>query len=314
MAPTRRRALQATGATALAALAGCSTSELLGGGESPPEYSLQVTRIDATPVEYALYEPDDGALFGEPARTALDAILPDGRHTTYGYKPLPGDEYVAHRGSYYQTEHVVTGRKQVERQLVRVEPVPEDDVPDGAVLIDSLERPSARALKLLHSHTRSNGETSSADLLHGDAYVLRRPAEQTGALATGDLDGQVVTMTDSGAWAYRVRVTRERLTEPAHTATAVPVADSRSQFRDVVFGSRIDAELAPAAVGAEPRALLEEAINRGAYAEQTPISESLDALLDALGVGAVDSFVNGKLLWYDGDFYRYALYIDPADG
>jgi len=111
MVPTRRRFLQIGGATTLAALAGCTTRDLLGSKDTSSEYSLTVDSIDAPPVEYALYEPDDGALFGEPARTALDNVLPDGRHTSYGYKPperrlrgsrgvvLP-DETRRHRGAH----------------------------------------------------------------------------------------------------------------------------------------------------------------------------------------------------------------------
>jgi len=54
-------------------------------------------------------------------------------------------------------------------------------VPDDAVLIDTLEQPSARALKILHSYTHTDGETSTAELLRGDAYVLRRPSERESA-------------------------------------------------------------------------------------------------------------------------------------
>ena len=126
MVSTRRRALQIGGATILSALAGCATDNPLGSGETPSEYSLTVESIDASPVEHALYEPDDEALFRTPARTALNNILPDGRHPTYGYKPLPSDAYVTHEGSYYQTKHVITGRTRMKRQLVRVDPIPKE--------------------------------------------------------------------------------------------------------------------------------------------------------------------------------------------
>jgi len=310
MVPTRRRLLQISGATAVTALAGCTTS-ILGSGDGAPEYALVTHSIDVSPVEYALYRPGEGALFGEPARTALDAILPEGRHTTYGYRPLPEDGYVESEGSYYQTKYAVTGRREMARQLVRVETVPEEELPDDAVLIDTLERPSARALKILHSHTQSDGETRASDLLRDDAYVLRRPAERESRLASGDLDGRVVTLTEDGPWGYRVSVSRERVAETAYTALAVPVADSQAEFREVVFGSRIDTELAPAALGQDARDVLERALARGTYTETEPLSEPFDAVLDALGLGSVDRVENGRLLWYDGEFYRYGLYIDP---
>ncbi|MFC6989214.1 hypothetical protein ACFQJD_11760 [Haloplanus sp. GCM10025708] len=119
-------------------------------------------------------------------------------------------------------------------------------------------------------------------------------------------------MTADGAWAYRVDVTTERLLETAHTALAVAVADSRERFRDVVFGSRIDVELEADALAPETRDVLERAIARGSYVEQTPLSESYDALLRALGLGAVDRLSNDNLLWYDGGLYRYALYVSEG--
>ena len=309
--PTRRRILQIGGAATLIALSGCTTGNLLGSNETPSEYSLHVDSIDVSPVEHALYEPDDGALFGAPARTALDNILPDGRHTTHGYKPLPSDAYVAYEDSYYQMKHVVTGRTQMERQLVCIDPVSKEHVPDDAVLIDTLEQPSARPLKILHSYNQTDGQTGSAGLLRGDAYVLRRPAELESRLATGDLDDRVVTMTESGMWAYRVHMSREQIVETAYTALAIEVADSRARFREVVFGSRIDTELTPATLPTGGQEMLDQAITRETYTETAPLSESFDTVLEALGLGAVDTAVNGKLLWYDEKFYRYALYVNP---
>ena len=312
--PVDRRTFVRTAGLSIAtttALAGCSTA--LTGTDETTEYALTVHSVDAAPTEHALYEPDDGDLFGAPAWTALDAILPDGRHTTYGYEPLPTDAYVAHDGAYYQTKSVVTGRERVARSLVGVDRVPEGEVPDDAVLVDSLAQPSARVVKILHSHTVSEGGSTSADLLRGDSYVLRRPAERESRLATGDLDGRVVTMTPEGTWAYRVRVRSERVVEPAHTAFAVRVADSRAAFREVVFAARVDVELAPDDLPAAVRDRLERTIGRNETTATTPLPESFVALLDALDLRPDDATVNGRLLWYDGRLSRYGLYSDdPA--
>jgi len=312
MTPTRRRTLQATGTAALMALAGCLTDNRSSSQGSTEEYTLDIDRIESSPVEYALYEPDDSQLFGEPAETALANILPEGRHTTYGYKPLPDDGYVEYEESYYQIKYVVTGRQQMERQLVRVDTVPQEQVSDDAILAETLERPSARIIKILHSYTQSGGGSSSAELLRDEGYVLRRPSERESQLVTGELDGQVVTMTDSGAWAYRVQVTTETIIETAHTAVAVEVTSSRSEFREVVFGSMIDTELSPEEVPAEPREILEQAIAGETYTEETPITDAFDTLLDFLGLGTVQTGVNGELLWYDDEFYRYGLYINDT--
>jgi len=295
---------------ALTTLAGCLTDNNSGSQGATEEYTLNIDRIESSPVEYALYEPDDSPLFGGPAQTVLETILPEGRHTTYGYEPLPTNAYVEYEGSYYQTKYVVTGRQQMERQVVRVDTVPQEQVSEDAVLVETLERPSARIIKILHSYTVSGGESGTAELLQDDGYVLRRPSERDSRLASDELDGQVVTMTDSGAWAYRVDVTTEQLTETAHTAFAVEVASSQSDFREVVFGSRIDAELSPDELPAEPQEILEQAIAEETYTEEDPITDPFERLLDFLGLGRVDKAENSKQLWYDDEFYRYGLYIN----
>jgi len=312
MVLTRRSLLQSTGVVSLTALAGCATTDVLGDDDTTTEYTLDIDPIDVSPTAYALYEPDGDALFGDPARTALEAILPDGRHTTYGYKPLPDDAYVRHRNAYFQTKHAVTGRDRLARSLVRVERVPEENVPDDAIPIDTLERPSARVLKVLHSYMQSDGRGSAAELLHGDSYVLRRPAERDSQLGTRDLDGRVVTMTESGTWAYRIAITTGQIVEPAYTVFAVQVASSHHAFGDVVFGSRIDAELASDDLPADAVDLLERTIDRRSTEESVPLSDSFVTLLEALKLRTVDTGENGRLLWYDGDLHRYGLYVNES--
>ncbi|WP_424001545.1 hypothetical protein ACOZ4I_16695 [Haloarcula salina] len=310
---SRRRLLQTVGATATAALAGCTALDALGSADSAAEYTLTVDSVDASPVEHALYEPNDGALFGDPARAARSDILPEGRHTTYGYEPLPEDAYLEHDGRYYQTETVVTGRQSVERTLVSASPLPDDaTVPDDAVQVDALDRPSARVVKILHSDAQSDGQGASADLLRDGAYVLRRPAELESQLATGDLDGRVVVMKAGGPWNYRIETVTRSITETEYATLALEVADSREAFREVVFGSRIDAELAPATLPEGVRSTLDHAIGRGQYAERTPLSESFDTLLDRLGLDGVETAANGRLLWYNKSLYRYGLYVDDS--
>lgn len=306
MVPTRRQTLQSLAGATAATLAGCTS---LLDGESAPEYRLVVDRMDVSPVEAALYEPGDG-LFSAEAAEALSAILPDGRYTTYGYEALPDDAYVAHEGAYHQVTNVVTGRERMERSLVRVEAVPEEEVPADAAALDDLDRPSERVLKILHAHALTGGEGSSDDLLHGDAYVLRRPAEREGALGSGDLDAAVVT-AGGDREAYRVRRTRDRVTETEHAALTVRVAGGRGRFRRVVFATGVDAELAPADLTADARDVLREAIDRERYRETAPLSTAYESVLSRLGADDVDpgDAVNGRRLWYDGSHYRYGLYV-----
>jgi len=331
MPPTRRRLLRTAAPLALAGLAGCATDTDLD-SESATEYTLSIDSIDADPVEHALYEPSDDALFGDPARAALAAILPDGTHRNYGYTPLPEDSYVAGEGRYFQIDTAVTGRRTMDRTLVRVEDLESEnagdadgddtgsnendtsgtDAANNAIHVDSLDRPSARVIKLLHSHSVSGGGGSTADLLREDAYVLRRPAERDSRLASGDLEGAVVSMTDDGGFPYRVAVTTESIREPEYTTRAIPVADDEAAFREVVFAAEIDAELAGESLSTAARDLLDRTLG-GEHTESTPLSTAFEEVLADLGLANTDESLNGELLWYDGQLYRYGLYIDRSD-
>ncbi len=301
MPETRRQALQAVGASTLAALAGCA-----GLGRDPaPTYDLLFRSVDASPVEHALYEPPDDSLFGPPARRALAAILPTGRHTTYGYEPLPADAYVTHDGRYYQTIHTVTGRRTIGRTLVRATSVAESDVTADAVPVDRLSRPARRVCTILYNDMLHVEPRSG--LLRGDAYVLRLPAERASELATGALDGRVVTIADSDSRAYRIETTRERIVEPANTVLAVEVADSREEFREVVFAARIDTTLEPSELSEPARTLLERAIREHSHTETAPLSDGFERLLADLG--AEESSDQWQWLYYDDQLYEYALWI-----
>jgi hypothetical protein len=323
MSPSRRRLLQTAAPAVLAGVAGC-TSGGFSDTDQSTEYTLSIDTIDASPIEHALYEPSDDALFGDPARTALAAILPDGTHRTYGFTPLPEDSYVAGEERYFQTDSAITGRQEMDRTLVRVESLDGNAVgeSDGdesdertdeeALHVDTLARPSARVIKILHSNSATRGAGASADLLRDDAYVLRRPAERDSQLATGDLDGRVVTMTADGGFPYRVSVTTESIRETEYTTRAIPVADDEAAFREVVFAAEIDADLEGESLPTAARELLDRTLG-GKHTESMPLSTAFEAVLAALGVANADESLNGELLWYADQLYRYGLYIDRPD-
>lgn len=100
-------------------------------------------------------------------------------------------------------------------------------------------------------------------------------------------------MTGSGTWAYRIAIGTERVVETAYTAFAVQVASSRQAFRDVVVGSRIDAELASDDLPADATDLLERTIDRRSTQETAPLSDSFVTLLEALQLRTVDTGVTG---------------------
>lgn len=307
---SRRDSLRLASTALVAALAGCS-SGVLDAEDAQPTHTLDVEPIDEKPVEYALYEPPTGDLFGGPARAALDAILPSGRYRTYGYQSLSEGNYVDHDGSYYRTEQFVTGQQTLTRPVVRVEAVDEDALPDDAVSVDTLDQPSARPLKILHSDAVTDGESGAANLLRDDGYVMTRPAERESRLVTGDLDGRVATMTDSGAWAHRIHVSRESLTLKQHTVLAIEVADSRAAFRDVVLGSRIDADLGNERLSGDGRDLLDQAISRDAYRETGDLSEAFQILLESLGFDTGEP-ATGRIVWDGQNLFRASYYVNDA--
>ncbi|QHS17700.1 hypothetical protein GWK26_11410 [haloarchaeon 3A1-DGR] len=364
MPQTRRRVLQLVGATTTAALAGCSMPEAFDSESTTTEYTLHVDRISTTPIEHALYEPDDSPLFGDPARTAIAAILPEGRHLTLGYTPLPADAYLRHEetDTYHQVKRVVTGRRRRERTLVRLTPVsnadsgsPGTDAGSGSgaeteadevgtdvesdedgtdvesdedgtdvesdedgtdvesdedpLVIETLDRPDERVLTILYSHHVTDGAGASSELLRGDAYVLRRPAERNGRLAAGDLDGRTVAIDAESSRTYRVDLRTETIREPEHVVTAVRVADSPAAFREVVLETRVDAEIDRGRLPADAADLLDRAISRDEYTETAPRSDAFRTLLSALGLERIESSVNGRLLWDGQSLYRYALYV-----
>ena len=310
MSPARRTLLSAFGSAGAAALAGCNARF----GDSSPshEYALDVDRIDQSIVEFALYTPDDDPVFGQPAREALDEILPTGSYTTVGYEPLPEDAYVVHDGTYYVTQVVVTGREESTRRAVELTPVEEDQTDEtaDAVQVESLPQADARVLKILHSYEWTDGQGSAADLVDDGRYVLRRPAEVNGRIAT-DLDGQLVAMDEIAT--YRVDVVEVTLTEPAYTARAIELATSRDAFAEIAKATRVDCHLDPSDLSAGARDLFEQAVERNVYRETEPLSGAFTALLDALDLETVEAGKTGQVLRYGGDLYRYGLYVRVED-
>jgi len=118
-------------------------------------------------------------------------------------------------------------------------------------------------------------------------------------LATGDLDGRVVTMTESGTWAYRVRVTREQIVEtvhgtgPSRSLTRVPSSARSSSARGSMPNSP-QQRFRPM----HRRSSIRQ--SHGRRTRRQPRRRNRSTRCSKLGLGAVDTGVTGKLLWYDG--------------
>ena len=315
--PPSRRQFLGAGATGLAVgLAGCASLDSLGRSEPQFEYTLHFIHLDQSPVEYALFRYGATDNLDEATAEAVDAILPDGRYTTYGYKPLASDLYLEHEGRYFDTEVTVTGRREMERTVVYAEEIPEDEVPADALLVDELDRVDARVVKIHHSGIQSGGQGGGADLLTDEGgYVLRWPAELEGRFASGDLDGRVVSMTDGGPWNYRLTVETETVLETAYTVYATKVADSREDFREIVMASRVDVELSADDLSGDVRDLFERARGLEDYRETTPLSTAYAELLETLDLAGVEEpgVDNDNLLWDGETLYNYGVYVNKVD-
>lgn len=307
MVPTRRRALRALGVGAVAALAGCN------GLESSPqaeEFTLVLHEIETPLVEYVLFEPSDGDLFGDPQRAALDSIFSEGSATTYGYTPLPDGGYVERDGTYYELERAVTGRRTTDRTVVRASDVEESEIPDDAVALDSLPRPSARAVKILHSAIQRGSPPETPNMRRDGGYVLRRPAELDARIA-GELDGRVVVIQPGGSWALELDIGTEWVSEAEYTATARAVADSTAAFREVARADRLDTYLPDYSLSDGAKERLDRAWVGDGYSEETPLSEPYRELLTVLGFD--DETANGRLLETETGLFRYGLYVNEAE-
>ena len=195
----------------------------------------------------------------------------------------------------------------MDRTLVRAESVSEAAVPDDAIVIDRLDRPSKRVCTILYIDAVQGEKALRSELLNGDAYVLRLPAEQQGQLGTGMLDGRVVTIGDADNQAYRIRTTREQIVEPAHTVVAIEVAADRKTFRDVVFATRIDVTLSPSTLSEAVRTRLERTIRTHTHTETKPLSDAFEQLLTILEL--TRSADEWRWLFYDDRLYEYALFV-----
>jgi hypothetical protein len=264
-----------------------------------------------------LWEPDDNPPVPVLDRNeAVRATAAGERPTTYGYRPIPTDEYVEYDGTYYALDIVVTGVKEIERHLLRLTWVGDtDELEDPPEAIEHGDLPpiDRHAVKPAYFAARAREHDGGApwDIIEEGGYVYRHLDDYTSELAPKP-EHEYVRFNDT---ILEVTVGAKTLTEPAYTGVRIPIADSRAAFERALDGSMVDARIEKSALSAEAKTI----ISRGDYTEETPLSQAFEEVIRALGLRELlkaddpPTAENGLHLSYDGSYYRYGLYVNPAN-
>ncbi|ELZ27732.1 hypothetical protein C475_07420 [Halosimplex carlsbadense 2-9-1] len=315
----RREFLAAAGAAAGTALSGCAAVEGLS-GEQQLTYTLDADRVGTSLAPLALWEPpEEPRSWTADYAANVEAAVAGERPTTHGYRPVPDGEYVERDGTYYRLSVVTTGLERIERPVLRLKWVgrlDELEDPPERVRFPALTRLDQRAVKIAYvaARHRQMGGTAPGGVVEAGGYVYRRGYEgsQSG-LAPDPLHDHV----EYNGTVLEVSVERRTFAEPARTGVATPVADSEAGFERALDGEMVDARLDPETLSEDQRLML----SRDSYEETTPLSEGYRELLadlglsDLLNVGTeADSRAeNGLYLALGEEYYRYGLYVNPAD-
>lgn len=317
---TRRNALTGAGALGLSALAGClqfGTST-----ETALEYTLRTDRIDNLVGRAIWLPPETASPLRTVRREAWQAVTAGERYTAYGYKPLQ-EKYTEREGTFYHIDTLVTGRKEIQRPILRLawtgrvdelDPVPayvhRDDLPGidrGAVM-------SA----YFAARSRENGGEAPQRLIEKGGHVYRLLDRAESELAP-EPEHTHVRVHDT---ILKVSVSEARLVEPAYTSQATAVANSRNEFAEIADATLVDARASSESLSSDTVQIFRRSEGGDGYTEQTPLSESFRELIRALELRAFLwgspserqlRGTNQNVLEYDEEYYTFDLFISEAD-
>ncbi|ACV46401.1 MULTISPECIES: hypothetical protein [Halomicrobium] len=319
---SRRSLLTAVGLAGVGSLAGCGALEST--ADAPQlSYTLSVDEIGETLLDRVGWSPGDGdAPWAAEQRRLYDAVVDGERYTTVGYDLVPDEQtYVEHEGTYYELHSTPTDLREVERSVLRLEWIgrrDELDDPPAAIEREDLPAIDARAVfpAYVVARAREHGGGYPHDIVEEGGYVYRFLDDSESELAP-DPDHRHVSVHDT---ILEVSVTRRRLEEPVYTAMAIEIADTEAAFERALDGALVDVRV-DEQFPDEQRRLFQRA-SAGEYEETTPLSEEYRGLLRALERhDLLDAdperqrprFESGVYLKYDDRFYRFDVYVNPAD-
>jgi hypothetical protein len=315
--PTRRTVLASTvGALALSGCTGDGVESVSDG--QALSYELALDRSGESLAPSVLWRPNEPpAPHAEHRNAAVRAAAAGERPTTYGYEPIPSDEYVEYEGTYYKLDVVATGLERIERPVITltwVGDVDELEDPPAAVAREDLPPLDRSAVMPAYMAARAREHDGGApwDVVEEGGTVYRHHDHASSELApTPEHDHVRVHDT-----VLAVTVERRTLAEPAYTGVRIPVADSRAAFERALDGELVDARVDADELSAASRRLL----LGQRHEEETPLSEPFLAVIEALelrdllprSVQNPPEAENGLHLAYDDAYYRYGLYVNTA--
>ncbi|WP_276271129.1 hypothetical protein [Haloarcula litorea] len=318
MPSASRRALLAASAGGLAALAGC---DRLTGDQRRVEYTLDLRRLDRPLAEAIRWQPASNP--DDPRRAvqreAWAAATAGEPYHTYGYPAVPDGTYTERDGTYYRLQDVITGKRTVERSVLRlrwVGPADAEETPE-AVPREQLPPLDQRAVMGAYfaARAREHGGDAPWELVERGGYVYRHLDRAESALAP-DPEHRHVSVHGT---VLRVEVRRERLVEAEHTPAVTEVADDADAFAAVADAAAVEARLSPSEVSQAVRTTLTRARGSDGYTETLPLSERFeDALIavemrEALSCSPAECdarVVETEYLAYDGDYFDCRLYVN----
>lgn len=311
---SRRRALAALATAPAASLAGCGALRSATDGEERT-YTLHFRDLDESLAEHLLWSPDELESPGDDLEaTARRRAVEDGQFTTYGFSPISAEgEYTEYGGSYYRLSVVVTGRRPMDRYVLRLRWLGEegdDGVPEPDAEIDELpgiDRSAAMAAYFAARSREYDSDGGPEEITERGGYVYRRDGSERSVLVP---DSKYDALSQHGT-VLRVEVNRERVREPAYSVVATEIGNTKAEYASAVDAAHLDVRLSPDALSEEQRRMVRRAMGES-YEESTPLPEAYDGLLEALDVDDVDEGVARRYVRYDGRDYEYELYVNPS--
>lgn len=320
--PSRRGFLAGTASLSLPLLAGCQSLPAVGRSDTRYEYSLSFDRVDSL-ADQALWKPTgDSDYWNAERRAAWKAVTDGESYVTYGYRPIPDERYTERDGIYYGLSTETTGQKRIERSILRLRWVGREDAlddPQDATPIEDLPPFDGNAAMIAYfaARGRHSGGGAPWDAIERGGVVYRNAETVESELVPAPEHEYVSTH----GTILRVEVVQRTLPEPEYTTTARKVADSAAAFAPVAEAALVETYLDTHSFSAPARRILQEARRQESYAETTPLSDEYENVLEALGLEESIYFGGGrepegtpsKFLKWQGEHYRYGLYVNEAE-